>query len=243
VRIAAMRIAATEGTTTINAALAQGRHLLLTPGDYALGSPIEVTNPNTVVLGIGLPVLTATSGNPVLTIADVDGVSVAGLLIEAGGTSSPTLVQVGDPGSSSDHSQNPTAFFDVNCRVGGNIIGKAAVCLTVNSDDVIVDDSWLWRADHGAGADGDSNGTDWTNNVSNSGIVVNGDDVTAYGLFSEHHEQFKTQSNGNGGAVYFYQSEMAYDPPSRGLDGGWRRERLCFVQAGLVCGRPIQEIH
>jgi hypothetical protein len=44
---------------------------------------------------------------------------------------------------------------------------------------------------------------------------VNGNNVTAYGLFSEHHQQFQTLWNGNGGAVYFYQSEMPYDPPNQ----------------------------
>jgi hypothetical protein len=68
-----------------------------------------------------------------------------------------------------------------------------------------------WRADHAKS--GVANG--WTSNRSHSGIVVNGDDVTAYGLFSEHQQQFQTLWNGNGGAVYFYQSEMPYDPPDQ----------------------------
>jgi hypothetical protein len=197
-----------DTATTINLALAQGKHLLLTPGDYTLDSPIQVTQPNTVVLGIGLPVLTPTNGNTLLSVADVDGVSIAGILIEAGGKSSPALLQVGDSGSSADHSKNPTMLFDVNCRIGGNIVGTAEVCFTINSNNVIDENSWLWRADHGAGAD-------WNTNKSNSGIVVNGNDVTAYGLFAEHHQQFQTLWNGNGGAVYFYQSEMPYDPPNQ----------------------------
>ena len=44
---------------------------------------------------------------------------------------------------------------------------------------------------------------------------MNGDRVTAYGLFVEHHQQFQTLWNGNGGAVYLYQSEMPYDPPNQ----------------------------
>ena len=198
----------TDTATTINAALAAGKHLLLTPGDYALDSPIQVKLANTVVLGIGLPVLTSTSGNAVLTVDDVDGVTLAGLLVEAGAKSAPSLLQIGAAGSAADHGANPTVLFDLNCRIGGNISGTAEVCVTVNSNDVILDNSWLWRADHGAGAN-------WNTNKSNSGIVVNGNDVTAYGLFSEHHQQFQTLWNGNGGAVYFYQSEMPYDPPNQ----------------------------
>jgi hypothetical protein len=193
---------------TMNAALSQGKHLLLTPGDYRLDGPIQVTLPNTIVLGIGLPVLTPTGGNSLLTIADVDGVSVAGLLIEAGPMTTPTLLEAGPMGSTADHAKNPTVLFDVNCRIGGNIVGTASSCFTINSNDVIIENSWLWRADHGAGAA-------WNTNRSNSGIIVNGDNVTAYGLFVEHHEQFQTLWNGNNGSVYFYQSEMPYDPPSQ----------------------------
>ncbi len=201
-----------DTSDTINAALAAGKNLLLTPGDYALDAPIQVTRPGTVVFGMGLPVLTPNGSNPVLTVADVDGVTLAGLLVEAGPAGTKTLVQIGDDGSTADHSSAPTMLFDVNCRIGGNILGKANICLTVNSNDVIVENSWLWRADHAK--DGINNG--WGQNDSNSGIVVNGNDVTAYALFSEHHQQYQTLWNGNGGAVYFYQSEMPYDPPNQG---------------------------
>ena len=35
-----------------------------------------------------------------------------------------------------------------------------------------------------------------------------------YGLFVEHTQEYQTLWNGNAGRVYFYQSEMPYDPPS-----------------------------
>jgi hypothetical protein len=199
----------TDTATTMNAALAQGKHLLLTPGDYQLDAPIQVTLPNTIVLGIGLPVLTPTAGNELVSIADVDGVSVAGLIIEAGGSmKSTTLLEAGAMGSSADHSSNPTVLFDVHCRIGGNIGGSASSCFTINSNNLIIDNSWLWRADHG-------NGVGWGQNQSDSGIIVNGNDVTAYGLFVEHHQKYQTMWNGNGGSVYFYQSELPYDPPDQ----------------------------
>jgi hypothetical protein len=198
----------TDTASTLNAALAQGKHLLLTPGDYQLDAPIHVTNPNTVIFGIGLPVLTPMGGNGLLTIDDVDGVTIAGLLVEAGPTTTQTLVEFGPMGSTADHSKNPTFTFDFNCRIGGNIAGTASSCFTVNSNNVVIDNSWLWRADHGAGAD-------WNTNKSDSGLIVNGNNVTTYGLFVEHHQKYQTLWNGNGGAVYFYQSELPYDPPSQ----------------------------
>jgi hypothetical protein len=80
--------------------------------------------------------------------------------------------------------------------------------VTINANNVIGDNLWLWRADHGTGVG-------WTKNASNSGLVVNGNNVTIYGLFVEHHEQYQTVWNGNWGRVYFYQSELPYDAPSQ----------------------------
>ena len=60
--------------------------------------------------------------------------------------------------------------------------------------------------DHGAGVG-------WTQNLSANGLVVNGNNVTVYGLFVEHHQEFQVLWNGNGGRTYFYQSEIPYDPP------------------------------
>ena len=48
------------------------------------------------------------------------------------------------------------------------------------------------------------------------GLVVNGDNVSCYGLFSEHFKKNNVSWHGNGGNVIFYQSEIAYDVPSNG---------------------------
>src|SRR5581483_11991481 len=48
-----------------------------------------------------------------------------------------------------------------------------------------------------------------------NGLVVNGNRVTAYGLFVEHHQQFQVLWNGDAGRTYFYQSEIPYDPPTQ----------------------------
>ena len=103
---------------------------------------------------------------------------------------------------------------DVFFRVGGATPGTATTSLEVNSNDVILDDIWAWRADHG-------NGVGWTINVGDQGVVVNGDNVTALGLFVEHYEKAQVVWNGNGGETIFYQSELPYDPPSQSawMDG------------------------
>jgi chitodextrinase len=197
-----------DTAAVVNAALSQGKHLLLTPGVYDLTAPIQVTRAGTVVMGMGFATLHPTAGNAALTVADVDGVRVSHLLVDAGATNSPVLVQVGPAGSTASHASNPTLIQDVFARVGGAGNGSATVAMQVNSNDVIIDHIWLWRADHGAGAG-------WTTNPSANGLVVNGQNVIAYGLFVEHFQQYQVLWNGNGGRTYFYQSEIPYDPPDQ----------------------------
>jgi hypothetical protein len=201
--------AGVDTAATINAQLAAGKHLILAPGVYGLNDTIRVNNPNTVVLGLGFATLRADSGMAALSVADVDGVTVAGLFIDAGTTNSPVLMEVGPSGSSASHAANPTVLHDIFFRVGGAAPGRASVNLRINSHDVIVDHTWIWRADHGSGVS-------WWDNPSANGLVVNGNNVTIYGLFVEHYQQYQVLWNGNGGRVYFYQSEIPYDPPTQG---------------------------
>jgi hypothetical protein len=202
---------AIEGVDTaasLNAALAAGKHLLFTPGVYQLDAPLEVTRADTVILGLGLATLAPAGGVPAMRVADVDGIKIAGLLFDAGETSSEVLLEVGPAGAHADHAANPTSLHDLFFRVGGAAVGKAAVSLRINSDDVIGDHFWIWRADH-------SDGVGWDVNTTTNGLVVNGDDVTVYGLFVEHYQAYQTLWNGENGRVYFYQSEIPYDVPSQ----------------------------
>lgn len=200
--------AGVDTAATINAALASGKNLILAPGIYPLNDTIRITRANTVVLGLGFASLRPDNGVIAMSVADVDGVKLAGLLFDAGAVSSPVLLQVGPTGSTASHAANPTSLHDVFARVGGAGPGKAAVSLQINSSNVIVDHTWLWRADHGAGVG-------WDVNTAANGLVVNGANVTIYGLFVEHFQQFQVLWNGNGGKVYFYQSEIPYDPPNQ----------------------------
>jgi Ricin-type beta-trefoil lectin domain/Glycosyl hydrolases family 18 len=200
----------------INAALAGGQDLLFTPGVYQINGTIDVTNPDTVVLGLGLATLVSNGGDTILQTADVNGIRIGGLIFDAGTTNSSVLVQIGPPGSSASHAADPTVLSDVFARIGGATVGSATQTLQINSDNVVGDDLWLWRADHG------NPGTvGWTTNTAANGLVVNGADVTMYGLAVEHYQAVQVQWNGNGGADYFYQSEMPYDPPSQSawMDG------------------------
>jgi hypothetical protein len=200
----------TDSLGAINSALARGQNLVFTPGVYHLSGPIGVKKADTVVLGLGFPTLVPDYGDAAMTVADVKGVKLAGLMFDAGALNSPVLLQVGTPNAHKSDPTDPTALHDVFFRIGGASLGKATTALVVNSDDVILDDIWSWRADHGnAGTVG------WTLNTADTGLIVNGDNVTAYGLFVEHYQKYETIWNGNGGTVIFFQNEMPYDPPSQ----------------------------
>jgi hypothetical protein len=200
----------------INAALAAGQDLLFTPGVYQINGTINVTRADTVVLGLGLATLVSNSGDTIISTADVNGIRIAGFIFDAGTTNSATLIQIGPSGSSASHASDPTVLSDVFARIGGATVGKATETLQVNSANVIGDDLWLWRADHGNGGT-----VGWTTNTAANGLVVNGANVTMYGLAVEHYQAVQTQWNGNGGSDYFYQSEMPYDPPNQSswMDG------------------------
>jgi hypothetical protein len=197
-----------DSAEAINSQLSNGKHLILTPGIYELADAIKVTRPGTIVMGLGFATLKPVKGTAAMTVADVDGVTIAGLLFDAGESESPVLLEVGGEGSKTRHIKSPALLADVFFRVGGAGIGKAKVSLAINSSDVIVDHTWIWRADHGVGVG-------WESNTGANGIVVAGDDVTAYGLFVEHYQEYQVLWKGNGGRTYFYQSEIPYDPPTQ----------------------------
>jgi hypothetical protein len=203
-------VKAGDTATTINAALSAGKNLIVTPGVYHLSAPLNITRANTVVLGLGLATFVPDGGVSAINTADVDGIRLAGLLIDAGTTNSATLVNIGASGSSASHATNPTVLNDFFVRIGGATVGKATQSLVVNSSNVILDHLWLWRADHGNGGT-----VGWTTNTAANGLIVNGQNVTAYGLFVEHYQQTQVIWNGNGGRTYFFQNEMPYDPPNQ----------------------------
>ena len=80
----------------------------------------------------------------------------------------------------------------------------------MNASNTLVDDIWAWRADHG------NPGTvGWTVNTAAHGLVVNGNNVLATGLFVEHYQNYEVQWFGNGGETIFFQNEMPTTRPAR----------------------------
>ena len=95
-------------------------------------------------------------------------------------------------------------------RVGGQFAGKTINSLIVNSHNTIIDHTWAWRADHGnAGTWG------WNEAVGDTGVVVNGNNVLATGLFVEHYQKYQVIWNGQGGRTIFFQNEIGYEQPNQ----------------------------
>jgi hypothetical protein len=222
-----------DSVQAINNALARGENLLFTPGVYEVDRTIKVKHPDTVVLGLGLATLEAVNGVVPMTVADVKGVEISGLLFDAGPVNSPVLLRVGTQhaatGQAREHNgwsdpSDPTALHDVYFRIGGAHVGKATTSLEVNADNTILDNIWAWRADHGAGVG-------WTSNTADTGLVVNGDNVTATGLFVEHYQRYEVVWNGENGRTIMFQNEMPYDPPNQ---AAWQHERTLGFAAYKV---------
>ena len=200
-----------DNSKTINAALKEGKNIILSPGIYYAEEPIQVNNPNTIVLGLGLATIipSKTNNDAAMKVADVSGVTIAGIIFDAQYNSENMLV-VGEKGCNLDHSDNPTILQDIFVRIGGVHPGVASThqAVVVHSNNVIGDDFWLWRADHG-------DGVGWDLNTAQNGLVVNGDDVIMYGLMVEHFQEYDIIWRGENGRTYFLQNEKCYDPQNQ----------------------------
>jgi hypothetical protein len=217
----------------INAALLLGKNLILTPGIYNLDAPIVVERPDTIVLGLGFPTLIPQHGNAAIQTVGVPGIRISGLIVDAGPVRSPVLVHVGLPIFGFSRASDPTTLQDVFIRVGGAQPGKAGAALVVDSDHTILDDIWIWRADHGAGVG-------WTSNTADNGLVVNGDDVTAYGLFVEHFQKDEVLWNGERGLDVFFQNEMPYDPPTQ---AAWSKSSTQLGYPAFTVSSRVASFH
>jgi len=195
-----------DTAAVLNDKLRAGRHLVLTPGIYNIDEPLVVNIPDQVVLGLGLATLKSDKGNVLVQVGNVDGVRIGGILLEAGPVESPALIRFGFTDFAGNQ-QNPSFLYDVFGRAGGiSPDASTKVMLDIRSGHVVGDNVWLWRADHGQGYT-----TTNQQNPTEVGAMISGDDVTMYGLFSEHHLHDQVQWSGDRGAVYFLQMELPYD--------------------------------
>lgn len=217
-----------DTAASLNQALKEGKHLFFTPGIYELDEELLVERPNTMLLGTGLATLVSVNGNRCIRVLTDEGITIAGFLFDIKCGKAPALVQVGrektdgsvkskEPGRRKEGAAAeektaaaPTLLADVFFRVGGETESPVALdcCLIINSDYVLGDNFWVWRADHGTFVG-------WENNIAENGMIVNGDHVTVYALMVEHFRQYQTVWNGEDGKTIMYQSEIPYDVPDQ----------------------------
>jgi len=200
----------TDTAATMNSKLAAGLHLVISPAIYQLTEALKISHNNQVILGLGIATLVSAGGNLAIDVASgVDGVHIAGLLLQAGPKPTPFLLRWGTTSKRyGGDASNPGFMHDVFARVGGPDTSPVQVdtMVQINSGNIIIDNTWLWRADHTK-----------TRIIKNSenpcriALQVNGDDVTGYGLAVEHTLGDMMQWSGNNGEVYFFQSEYPYD--------------------------------
>ncbi|SDM59028.1 hypothetical protein [Pedobacter antarcticus] len=210
---------AKEGDTDleINTALKAGKNIFFTPGHYALNAPIQVNRKDAILLGAGIASVTLepTEKNTwgCIYADDKDGIIIAGLLMDSF-NSTTYQVRIGDEGANADHAANPVLLTDITCRVGGVQSKKIQIhtSMQINSNNVVGDHFWLWRADHGSQPGGDAR---WVRDRSKNGLIVTGDDVTIYALFAEHYQEYEVLWLGERGRTYFFQNEPPYDAPNQ----------------------------
>lgn len=216
---------AKEGDTDIeiNNALKAGKNIFFTPGHYALNAPIQVNRKDAILLGAGIASVTLepTEKNTwgCIYVDDRDGIIIAGLLMDSF-NSTTYQIRIGNQEATADHSTNPILLADITCRIGGvqskNI--QIHTSMQINSNNVVGDHFWLWRADHGSQSGGNLR---WVRDRCKNGLTVTGDDVTLYGLFAEHYQEYEVLWLGERGRTYFLQNEPPYDAPNQ---ASWRSQ-------------------
>ena len=179
-----------------------------------------MARPGAVVMGLGYATLVAPPSGAACVIADdAGGMRLASVVLQASevpAEAKSSLLRWGGDGSESD----PSVLSDVFCRVGGpgSLTVRTNVMMEVAASNVILDNIWLWRADHAELAPGEQPrpGEQYHLVVPGectveNGLVVDGDDVTAYGLAVEHTDRDQVVWRGERGRTYFYQCELPYD--------------------------------
>jgi hypothetical protein len=117
--------------------------VIIAPGVYNLSSPVVLSGKGAVVVGLGFATFQCATSEPCLVVQG-EGASVSGLVVDAAFTdlSKPTgaLVEVTGAGS---------RLYDIYCRVIAlPALVRADVLLHIVGNGVILENTWLWHADH-----------------------------------------------------------------------------------------------
>lgn len=182
--------------------------VILTPGVYHWAEPLFLNRSDFVLLGVGWPVIYAGQNkSPILQVIGTD-VCITSMLLDVGTGNPSSLIQTG----------KGTKLFDICCRAtlehqsSKTVMAKSMINVVKNA--AYLENIWLWVADHGPVKNGTK--IDWNKYNVPSGLLVSGDDVSAYGLFVEHQSGPMVSWSGENGKCIFYQSEFPYGGKSDG---------------------------
>ncbi|CAK9112605.1 3-beta-glucosidase) (Laminarinase) (SacteLam55A) [Durusdinium trenchii] len=213
-----------DTASSINVGIQGKKGLLLTPGLYEVGEPIMVTDPGFVILGLGFPTLVSKGALPAI-MQMADDARVAGILLEGGAEvdeiprTDALLLWSGHGGVASDIFARVGSFKYENTFHKPCTAKRANIFFEVEGDDVVVDHTWLWHADH------DDCTSRWPDSLSavscqsQNALLVRGKRVIIYGLQAEHTLEDQVVWYGEEGKVFFYQNELPYIDPYFRLPG------------------------
>ncbi len=214
-----------DTSETIQEKIDEGYHICFTPGIYKLNDTLIVKHYNQVLLGLGLATLLAPlTGKPCIKVENyLTDVRLAGLMLEASEITTfenSCLIKIGDETieNSTSETNISCVLSDVFARVSQNINVSIETIIKIYSDNVIIDNIWLWKGDHIKLAPNEEPLPNEKYHLVKSGeCIVNtclkvfGHNVSAYGLFAEHSLKNLVEWYGEYGSVYFFQSELPYE--------------------------------
>jgi hypothetical protein len=207
-------VAGADDATTMNAALASGKDLIMGPGTYVLDAPITVTDPDTVVMGLGDAILRA-DDTSTLVVKDSAAGSVFskfnanGRAFDANDVGQVPFAEnqivIGETPHGGGSSTDPTTLSDVS-----SVSGSRNLYL-INQDYTILNEGQI-QSNNNSG-----NGyttINWAGAASSeTGAIVNGDHITWQGIWLEHFKKTQITWNGEDGNVTFLQNERPLTVP------------------------------
>ena len=193
-----------DNSDTINEALSKNKYIIFTPGIYSIDKTLEVVNDESIIFGLGYATLSAKDNVSNIMSVKSKNNKICSLLFQSETNTNNYLVL------EENEDNQRTLLSDLFFRVGGHSRENIAVdtCLVINQDNVIGDNFWIWRADHGRNIGFDKN-------YARLGCVINGQSVVCHALMIEHFYEYQLMWNGENGEVIFYQSETPYDLPNQ----------------------------
>jgi len=243
IRSAAFRIVVPGADLSgLNSYIAKGGHVVFAPGVYALPAALRVVG-GTVLLGLGLATLLAAADGAIACAAAPNAARVGGFLLEATPACQTYLCDWSVPARSRRRAAAPdySFLYDIYCRVGGAAdpaVSPISIpgMMRIGCDATVFDNIWLWVADHGMGIPADVRDCTgdwaalWKSMQCPTCLVVTGNDVVGYGLAAEHATGGDLVTwSGNGGGVFFFQSEYPYHPP----DASYAQRAFTVTGAGF----------